>query len=73
MRRAGAATRRHLPTSPFRSPMTAPLVFAVDDRVTHDRHGLGTVIGVETGIAVLVDFGSRRARIVAPYPKLSRL
>jgi len=45
----------------------------VGDRVTHDQYGLGSVVGIEDGIAVLVDFGSRRVRILSPYGKLSCL
>lgn len=73
MKPAGARARRHLPTSPFRNP-AAPAVteFAVDDRVTHDRYGMGRVVGVEAE-AVLVNFGSRQERIVAPYRRMSLL
>ena len=47
-------------------------MFAVDDRVSHDSHGLGRVITIETG-AVTVDFGSQPLRIVTPYSKLHHL
>ncbi|SPE49555.1 hypothetical protein SNS2_1242 [Streptomyces netropsis] len=69
------ATRRYLPTSPFNTPpVTLPVEhFAVGDRVTHDRYGLGRVIGVEDGIAVLVDFASRQERIPGPFTKLTKL
>jgi hypothetical protein len=75
MKPASAATRRHLPTSPFKAPPAAPPVeqFSVDDRVTHDRYGLGVVISVEDEVAVLVDFGSRQERITTPYAKLFKL
>jgi len=75
MKPTSAAGRRHLPTSPFNVPVVAPPVeqFAVADRVTHDRYGLGTVVSVEEGLAVLVDFGSRQERITAPYGKLTKL
>ncbi|BDH14580.1 hypothetical protein HOK021_57590 [Streptomyces hygroscopicus] len=43
------------------------------DRVTHDEHGLGRVIGIEDEVAVLVDFGSVQARIMSPYSKLAKL
>jgi len=68
-------TRRPLPSSPFHTPVVDVPVesFAVNDRVSHDRYGLGTVIGVEPDIAALVDFGSVRARIVTPYEKLTKL
>lgn len=69
-----AATRRHLPASPFKAPIPPPLKrFAVGDRVTHDEHGLGRVIGIEDGIAVLVDFGSLQKRIMSPYTKMTAL
>jgi hypothetical protein len=71
-----AAARRYLPASPFNVPATPePLAerFAVKDLVSHDTYGLGTVISVEDDVAVLVDFGTQRARIVAPYPKLVKL
>ncbi|MFV2117198.1 hypothetical protein ACE14D_01560 [Streptomyces sp. Act-28] len=69
-----AALKRHLPTSPFKA-RTAPALrhFAVGDQVTHDMYGLGRVIGVEDGIAALVDFGSRQERILSPYAKMTKL
>lgn len=70
-----AATRRHLPTSPFKPPAAPPPLerFAIDDRVNHDKYGLGVVIGVEEEVAVLVDFRPRQMRITAPYDKLTKL
>jgi hypothetical protein len=69
-----AASRRHLPASPFKAPAAAPPKhFAVGDRVSHDEHGLGRVIGIEDGIAVLVDFGSTQRRIMSPYTKMVAL
>ena len=71
-----AAARRYLPASPFNVPAAPPPrieQYAVHDRVSHDKYGLGTVIAVEDGVAVLVDFGTERARIVAPYAKLVKL
>jgi hypothetical protein len=52
-----------------------PEHFTVGQRVTHDRHGLGTVVGVEDGdIAVLVDFGGDGVqRITLPNGKISKL
>jgi hypothetical protein len=75
MKSARAASRRHLPTSPFKPPAAEPPVerFAVDDQVNHDQYGLGVVIGVEDDIAVLVDFRPRRERITAPYEKMTKL
>ncbi|MEU8542427.1 hypothetical protein AB0C52_20995 [Streptomyces sp. NPDC048717] len=69
-----AAPKRHLPTSPFKAPVRpAPKYFAIGDQVTHDVYGLGRVIGIEEGIAVLVDFGSEPMRILSPYPKMTKL
>ncbi|MFE7564868.1 hypothetical protein [Kitasatospora sp. NPDC057500] len=70
------AVRRPLPTSPFQARPEAPRKhFALGDRVTHDRYGLGRVVGVEeTGdAAVLVDFGSHRERVVQPYDAMYKL
>ncbi|ROQ99088.1 hypothetical protein EDE04_5638 [Streptomyces sp. 2132.2] len=69
-----AVPRRHLPSSPFKAPVEPPLrQFSVGDRVSHDEHGLGRVVGIEEGIAVLVDFGSVQKRILSPYTKMSAL
>jgi hypothetical protein len=75
MKSANAASRRHLSTSPFKPAPPAPPVeqFSVNDQVTHDRYGLGLVVDVEGETAVLVDFGTRRERILSPYPKLYKL
>ncbi|NEY34913.1 hypothetical protein GTU99_22410 [Streptomyces sp. PRKS01-65] len=68
------AVKRHLPTSPFKARVAPPPpVFAVGDQVTHDMYGLGRVIGVEDGIAALVDFGSAQERILSPYAKMTKL
>jgi hypothetical protein len=68
-------TRRHLTTGPFKPPPDPPPIerFALQDRVSHDKYGLGRVIDVEEDVAVLVDFGTQRVRIPAPYPKLVKL
>jgi hypothetical protein len=70
-----AETRRHLPTSPFRAPAPPPPAetFAVHDQVTHDKYGLGVILGVEEDVAVLVDFGPQRLRIPVPCAKLTKL
>lgn len=69
-----AASKRYLPTSPFKAPVAPPpKVFAVGDQVNHDVHGLGRVIGIEEGVAALVDFGSHQERILSPYSKMSKL
>jgi len=67
------AQRKHLPESPF-APRPAPVIeeYGVDERVTHDKYGLGRVIAAEHA-AVVVDFGSTRVRIPSPYTNLSKL
>jgi len=69
------ATRRYLPTSPFKPPPEGPPVerYALDDLVTHDKYGLGRVILVEGDTAVVVDFAPRRVRIMAPFAKMIKL
>ena len=61
-----SAGRRHLATSPFQpTPAQPPAeVFAVDDRVTHDRHGLGTVVSSGPDEWVTVQFSSGETRRV---------
>ncbi len=68
-----AAQRRYLPGSPFK-PEPARVVeqFAVTDRVTHDKYGLGRVVTSDDA-AVIVDFGCERVRIVSPFHKLTKL
>jgi hypothetical protein len=70
-----AGPRRHLATSPFNAPDPEPPAecFEVDDKVTHDKYGLGTVTGVEERTALLIDFGSHVQRIPTPSAKLSKL
>ncbi|MGW2248655.1 hypothetical protein ACWCXH_00415 [Kitasatospora sp. NPDC001660] len=74
--RNSPAVRHPLPTSPFKArPAAPPKRFAVGDRVTHDKYGLGRVIEVEDGAdaAVLVDFGPRQERITPPYARMFTL
>lgn len=47
-------------------------IFTVGDRVTHDTHGLGRIVGREDA-AVAVDFGSHRVRVTSPFAKLTKL
>ena len=70
-----AAPRRHLPGSPFnvQAPVIEAETFAVHDQVTHDRYGLGVILGVEGDSAVVVDFGPRRLWIQVPCAKLTKL
>lgn len=68
-----AVEHRYSPRSPFSArPVLAIEEFAVDDRVTHDRHGLGRVIAEEDA-AVIVDFGSQHIRVASPYRSLTKL
>lgn len=64
---------KHLPSSPF-APAPEPVIetFVVDDRITHDVHGLGRVVAVDSH-AVTVECGSQRVRVSPPYSKLHHL
>jgi len=68
------AARRRLADSPFNAPAPAcpAETFAVHDQVTHDKYGLGAILGVEDD-AVLVDFRSHQRRIALPCAKLTKL
>ena len=74
MKAPRAAARRHLPSSPFAPPAPPPPAetFAVHDQVTHDKYGLGVVLGVEDH-AVTVDFRPQQRRIPLPCAKLTKL
>jgi hypothetical protein len=74
MKPARAATQRFLPTSPFKPPPAPPPAeqFAVQDRVTHDKYGLGRVMIVEDDTLV-IDFGTQQIRITTPCAKLTKL
>jgi hypothetical protein len=76
MSRISAGSRRYLPGSPFNvleEPAPPAVFYAPQDRVTHDKYGLGTILTVEEGIAVTVDFGSHTQRISIPCPKMIKL
>lgn len=75
MKPATGASRRHLPTSPFKPPPPAPPAeqYSVNDQVTHDQYGLGVVLDVEEGVAVIIDFRSQQERITTPCKKLHKL
>ncbi len=68
------AARRVLATSPFdRSPAVSE-TFELDDWVSHDRYGLGKVVGGEPGVDVVADFrGGGILRVALPSSKLSKL
>lgn len=71
-----AGTRRVLAGSPFNTPSVAVAgeYYAIDDRVTHDRFGLGKVVRVEGEAAVHADFGHGVVRrITLPSTKLNKL
>jgi hypothetical protein len=74
MKAPRAASRRPLPGSPFNAsaPVRPAETFAVHDQVTHDKYGLGVILGVEDQ-AVLVDFRPDRRRIPLPCAKLTKL
>jgi len=75
MKPARAAARRHLPTSPFKPPPPAPPAeqFAVQDRVNHEKYGLGRVLSVEEDVAVFIDFGTEQVRITIPCTRMFKL
>ncbi len=71
-----AGSRRYLPGSPFNVPEApaAPVArYLPQDRVTHDKYGLGTILSVEEGIAVTVDFGTHTRRVSTPCAKMIKL
>lgn len=72
--RAGPA-RHYLPASPFNATGAEepPECYEPRDLVSHDKYGLGRVLDVEGGTAVVVDFGTHRRRITLPCPKLVKL
>jgi hypothetical protein len=74
MKAPRGAARRYLPGSPFNAPAPAPPAetFAVHDQVTHDKYGLGVILGVEDH-AVVVDFRPQQRRIPLPCTKLTKL
>ncbi len=69
-----AGSRRHLASSPFQPPEAVTVAtFVLDERVTHDKYGMGRVVSVEGDQAVVVDFGSMQVRLMRPFAKLSHL
>jgi hypothetical protein len=73
MKTSRSATRRHLPTSPFKPPPTPVFdEFASGELVSHDKYGLGRVLDVEPQ-AVVIDFGPQKIRIVEPYARLFKI
>lgn len=73
MAQHSAREPRYSAGSPFKArPVPEIEEFAVGDRVTHDKFGLGRVIKEGSG-AVVVDFGAERARIASPFTRLTKL
>jgi hypothetical protein len=73
MQTTSANPRPRHPNSPF-EPLPEPVIeqFVVGDRVSHDAHGLGRVVGVD-GSGATVDFSSRTVRIATPFRKMTKL
>jgi len=67
------AKRRHLPSSPFQ-PEPEVIVEQYDrgDLVSHDTHGLGSVVGADA-YGVTVDFGGQTLRVTSPFAKMEKL
>ncbi len=67
--------RQVFPSSPFNVAVAPPPVerLAVDDRLTHDRHGVGRVVGFDGDDMVLVDFGAKVLRVTYPNAKVTKL
>jgi len=73
MRPRQQSSRPRPATSPFRSePTPERPEYAVDDRVTHDRHGLGRVVRLD-GDRVDVRFGSQTVSVAVTSPRLHSL
>lgn len=71
-----APGRRTLAASPFAPrPAAVPAAehLAVNDRVTHDRFGMGRVVAIVDDVRVLVDFGSGAPVVSIPHLRLTRL
>jgi hypothetical protein len=73
MRPRTPSNKPHLPNSPFRAaPAVVPHDFAQGDRVTHDRHGLGSVVRI-TGDRMEVKFGSSVVSVALNSTKIHPL
>ncbi|WP_062209291.1 DNA helicase PcrA [Demequina oxidasica] len=75
--RAGAVLSRNVPPSPPGVANGADLGFEVGDRVTHDKYGMGKVIGLEgsgKNAAAKVDFGADGVkRLVLRFAPIAKL
>lgn len=77
MATSNSGSRPHLKNSPFNAGREAEArtgdPIPVGEQVSHDRHGLGTVVALD-GPNVIVDFGQgNRRRIPLASPRLERL
>jgi hypothetical protein len=66
--------RPHLRNSPFRrdpEPVSHP-EFAAGDRISHDRHGLGSVVQI-TDDRMVVRFGDQLVSVLQSSPKVHLL
>ena len=73
-----AGSRRHLASSPFKPPVPEVVeTFVVDERVTHDKYGMGRVeevSGVGESAMSLIDFGSAgRVKLMHNHAPISKL
>jgi hypothetical protein len=67
------SSRRRPVTSPFYTDQVPERPqFSVDDRVTHDRHGLGRVVRLD-GDRIDVRFGSQTVSVAVTSPRLHPL
>ena len=76
--RAGAVRTRSVPPSPPGSAPTGDFDFAIGDRVTHDKFGMGTVVGLEgegRNAIAKVDFGEPEGvkRLVLRFNAVAKL
>lgn len=65
--------RRHLASSPFKpEPELVVEQYECGDHVSHDVHGMGTVVAVDAQ-AVTVDFGAQTLRVSTPFSRMEKL
>ena len=73
MRPRVPSPKPHLPNSPFkRQPAPEAHEFAPGDRVTHDRHGLGSVLRL-TGDRMEVRFGTSTVSVACNSSRIHPL
>lgn len=65
--------RPRLASSPFQPQVEQPIEhFELGDRVSHDSHGMGKVVGVDAS-GLTVDFGGQTLRITSPFRKMTKI